>query len=149
MKHTYNPFNCNIQTNTEIKHLHVSTNTFLTKYICCQKWGQVMKNKLKRCEGKLAILKDLDTDKKHTKKLTSYYPPFRPGTKPKTKRIWNNSSNNWTTTLSSVLIYNYCELKLWMDSRHHLYQYHHLTVVNDRTFTENELDIMWKEMFMV
>lgn len=27
-----------------------------------------MKNKLKRCEGKLAILKDLDMEKKHPKK---------------------------------------------------------------------------------
>jgi len=36
-----------------------------------------MKNKLKRCEGKLAILKDLDTDKKHKKKINIILPTFQ------------------------------------------------------------------------
>jgi len=53
-----------------------------------------MQNKLKRCEGKLAILKDLDTEKNQKKKITLYYPHFRPRTEPKTKRIHNNSTNN-------------------------------------------------------
>ena len=43
----------------------------------------------------------------------------------------------------------YCELKLWKDSRHHLYKYYRLTVLNDETIPENELDIMCKEMLMV
>jgi hypothetical protein len=35
-----------------------------------------MKNKLKRCEGKLAILKDLDMEKNHKKKIHIILPTF-------------------------------------------------------------------------
>lgn len=77
MKHIYYPLNCNIQSNTRTKHLHVpmwkeinvflSTNIFLTQYIMLSNVRASMKNKLQRCENKLCILKDLDTEKNHRK----------------------------------------------------------------------------------
>jgi hypothetical protein len=45
-----------------------------------------MKNNLKRCEGKLAILKDLDTEKNH-KKIHIILPNFQARTELKTKII--------------------------------------------------------------
>jgi hypothetical protein len=54
-----------------------------------------MKNKPERCEGKLTTLQDLDTEKiTKKKKFTTYHPPFRPGTEPKTKRTQNYNTNN-------------------------------------------------------
>jgi hypothetical protein len=62
-----------------------------------------------------------------------------PGTEPKTTRIQNQSTNNWTTTLSSVLIYTTVS---WSSEKTADIISTSITVLvfKDRTIPENEMD---------